>query len=76
VLAHCENVDQSTYAPIFAEGSKLFAAYRKSLGLRGAFRSDLTWLVSRSKFDAPKGAKQDASKPDAAKREAKPEEKQ
>jgi len=76
VLAHCENVDQSAYAPIFAEGSKLFASYRKSLGLRGAFRSDLTWLVSRSKLDAPKGAKEDAPKPATAKPEAKSEEKQ
>jgi hypothetical protein len=75
VLAHCENVDQAAYAPIFAEGSKLFAAYRKSLGLRGAFRSDLAWLVSRSKQDAPKTTKQDAPKPAVAKPEPKPEEK-
>lgn len=68
VLAHCENVDQSAYVPLFSEASRLFAAYRKSLGLRGAFRSDLAWLVSRSKLDAPKAA---AAKPDA-----KPEEKQ
>jgi hypothetical protein len=68
VLAHCENVDQAAYTPLFTEASKLFAAYRKSLGLRGAFRSDLAWLVSRSKQDAPK--------PAAPKTEAKPEEKQ
>jgi hypothetical protein len=68
VLAHCENVDQSQYAPLFAEASKLFAAYRKSLGLRGAFRSDLAWLVSRSKQDAPKPA---ASKPEAKAEEKK-----
>lgn len=54
VLARCEGADQKVYDPLFAQASQLFAAYRKSLGLRGAFRSDLLWLVSRSKTDEKK----------------------
>jgi hypothetical protein len=54
VLARCEGADQKAYDPLFAQASEIFAVYRKSLGLRTAFRSDLTWLVSRSKQDEPK----------------------
>lgn len=49
VLARCQNVDQATYEPLFKQATQIFAEYRKSLGLRGAFRSDLMWLVARQK---------------------------
>lgn len=54
VLARCEGADQTAYEPLFADASQIFAAYRKSLGLRSAFRSDLMWLVARSKADEKK----------------------
>lgn len=54
VLARCEGADQSAYEPLFKDASQIFAAYRRSLGLRGAFRSDLMWLMARSKKDEPK----------------------
>lgn len=43
-LARCEN-DQSAYEPLFAQATKLIASYRRTLGLRTMFRSDLTWLA-------------------------------
>ena len=49
VLARCQGADQSAYEPLFKEASQIFADYRKSLGLRGTFRSDLAWLVGRQK---------------------------
>lgn len=45
-LARCEGSDQSAYAPLFKQASGIFAAYRKSLGLRSTFRNDLNWLVT------------------------------
>jgi hypothetical protein len=56
VLARCEGADQKAYEPLFAQASQIAATYRKSLGLRGAFRSDLMWLVAKSKADEPKKA--------------------
>lgn len=44
VLARCENADQAAYQTYFQQASKLMATFRKSLGLRGAFRNDLLWL--------------------------------
>ena len=44
-LARCENRDQSEYEPIFTLATKTLADYRKALGLRTMFRSDLTWLA-------------------------------
>src|SRR5204863_7220434 len=43
-LARCENRDQSEYEPLFSQGTKILADYRKALGLRNMFRSDLVWL--------------------------------
>jgi hypothetical protein len=45
VLARCENADQATYETYFQQSSRLMAAFRRSLGLRGIFRSDLLWLA-------------------------------
>src|SRR5205823_3590411 len=59
-LARCENADQSNYEPIFAQASKLIAEYRKTLGLRTVFRSDLTWL---SAPEAAAATKEKAAKP-------------
>lgn len=47
VLARCEGADQSAYEPLFRQASDILAEYRKALGLRGAFRSDIAWLVDR-----------------------------
>lgn len=44
VLARCEGADQSAYEPLFRQASDIMAQYRQTLGLRGAFRSDLAWL--------------------------------
>jgi hypothetical protein len=43
-LTHCEEVDQSVYAPLFAEASGIMSQYRKDLGLRTEFREDIEWL--------------------------------
>lgn len=56
VLARCDGADQSQYEALFKEASSIVASYRRSLGLRDAFRSDLAWLVARSTSDAPKKA--------------------
>jgi hypothetical protein len=72
VLARCEGADQKVYEPLFTQASEIFAGYRKSLGLRTAFRSDLAWLISRSKQDEPKKAESSAAEP---KKEEQPEEK-
>jgi hypothetical protein len=53
VLARCEGADQSVYEPLFQRASALFSGYRKSLGLRGMFKSDLLWLAQTSS-QAPK----------------------
>lgn len=44
VLTRCPEVDQSAYQPLFSRATELMAEYRKALGLRGAFRSDINWL--------------------------------
>ena len=46
VLARCENADQSAYEPLFRQASEIMAQYRKALGLREAFRTDIAWLNS------------------------------
>jgi hypothetical protein len=56
VLARCENVDQKAYETLFSQASQIAASYRKSLGLRGTFRSDLMWLGAKSKADEAKKA--------------------
>jgi hypothetical protein len=54
VLTRCEDADQSAYEPLFHEASDIMASYRRALGLRTAFRSDIAWLNSESKTGAPK----------------------
>jgi len=49
VLARCEGADQSAYEPIFRQASDLMAQYRKLLGLRGSFLSDISWLGGDNK---------------------------
>ena len=62
-LARCENGDQSAYEPLFTEASQLIAQYRKTLGLRTAFRSDLTWLsAAETSGRAAKTTKPSSSK--------------
>ena len=46
VLARCEGADQAAYDPLFREASQLMVLFRKSLGLRTAFRRDLAWLTA------------------------------
>lgn len=46
VLARCEGGDQSAYEPLFRQASDIMAQYRRALGLRGSFRSDIAWLTS------------------------------
>ena len=53
VLSRCEDVDQSTYEPVFHQASEIMAQYRAALGLRTAFRSDLAWLNANAKAAAP-----------------------
>ena len=55
-LTHCEEVDQSAYAPLFAEASEIMAQYRKDLGLRTEFRDDIEWLGGTRKPAASIGA--------------------
>lgn len=43
-LAQCPEVDQSAYQPLFAEASEVMAHYRKEMGLRTEFRTDINWL--------------------------------
>lgn len=43
-LARCPEVDQSAYQPLFNEASDIMARYRKEMGLRTEFRSDINWL--------------------------------
>jgi hypothetical protein len=63
VLARCEGADQSVYEPIFREASEQMGAFRKSLGLRTAFRRDMAWLTSSP---APiKAAAKPSSKPES-----------
>jgi hypothetical protein len=55
VLARCEGVDQSAYDPLFREATEIMAQYRKSLGLRDTFKSDINWLggATPAKASAP-----------------------
>jgi hypothetical protein len=54
VLSRCEEVDQSSYEPIFHQASEIMAQYRAALGLRTAFRSDIAWLnADAAKTPAP-----------------------
>ena len=46
VLSRCEGADQSKYEPLFRQASEIMALYRKALGLRGAFRTDIAWLAA------------------------------
>jgi hypothetical protein len=64
-LARCEGADQKVYEPLFQQASEIAASYRKSLGLRSAFRNDLMWLMSRSKADEPKKSAKAAEAPKA-----------
>jgi len=52
VLTRCEDADQSSFEPLFHQASNIMASYRKALGLRTAFRSDIAWLNSESKAGA------------------------
>jgi hypothetical protein len=44
VLSRCQEVDQSAYEPVFRQASEIMAQYRAAMGLRTAFRSDISWL--------------------------------
>ncbi len=44
VLTRCPEVDQSAYEPLFSQASNLMSQYRRALGLRDTFRSDINWL--------------------------------
>jgi hypothetical protein len=46
VLARCPDGDQSAYEPLFRQASEIMAQYRRALGLRSAFQSDIYWLSS------------------------------
>lgn len=46
VLARCPEADQSAYESLFRQASEIMMQYRKALGLRDAFRSDIAWLNS------------------------------
>lgn len=52
VLARCQDADQSAYEPLFRQASDVMAQYRKALGLREAFRTDIAWLNAESKKGA------------------------
>ena len=59
-LTHCEEVDQSAYALLFAEASAIMAQYRKELGLRTEFRADVEWLTGARKPAASNGVQKKA----------------
>ncbi|HLJ89412.1 MAG TPA: hypothetical protein VKZ53_21545 [Candidatus Angelobacter sp.] len=48
-LSRCPNADQSVYEPLFSQASMVMANFRRALGLRNAFRTDLTWLTEHGK---------------------------
>lgn len=60
VLARCPDADQSEYEAMFRTASDLMARYRKALGLRTAFRTDIAWLTAQGTKTA--GAKTDGAK--------------
>lgn len=68
-LARCEQADQSAYESIFSDASKVMAAYRKALGLRGMFRNELAWLNASAKTSATA----DPKKSEAPKKAGKPD---
>lgn len=47
-LARCQDVDQTTYDPLFGQASAVLANYRRVLKLRTMLVSDLAWLTPRS----------------------------
>jgi hypothetical protein len=63
VLARCEGADQATYDPLFREASQLMVLFRKSLGLRTAFRRDLAWLTAPPAVGKP--TKKPETKPES-----------
>jgi len=65
VLARCPDADQSEYETMFRAASDLMGRYRKALGLRTAFRTDIDWLATQGAKPAtakPKDAKTDSAK--------------
>ncbi len=64
VLARCEGADQSAYETLFQRASELMTQYRRVLGLRTTFHSDIAWLGGNRKNTsspgqpAPHGQKQ------------------
>jgi hypothetical protein len=56
-LARCPEADQSAYQRLFAEASQIMARYRKELGLRSEFRSDIGWLDGEQSHKAPTAQK-------------------
>jgi hypothetical protein len=73
-LARCESADQSAYESIFSDASKVIASYRKALGLRSMFRTELSWLSTAPKDSAAKSvsAKKAAGKTEKADKTNKP----
>jgi hypothetical protein len=63
VLARCDEADQKAYDPLFTEASRIFAEYRRALGLRTMFRGDLTWLAARPAAAPKKKSLPPGSKP-------------
>jgi hypothetical protein len=57
VLARCEAGDQSAYEPLFKQASDLAARYREALGIRTAFRSDISWLGGSAKSGPASGSR-------------------
>jgi hypothetical protein len=53
VLTRCPEADQTSYEPVFHQASEIMAKYRAALGLRTAFRSDITWLNPAAKPATP-----------------------
>ena len=63
-LARCQGVDQSAYAPIFAQASGALAEYRHGLKLGTALASELAWMTARPKSSrAPSAHNSVAKKP-------------
>ncbi len=49
VLARCDAGGQAAYESLFTRATRLLAEYRKNLGLRGMFRTDLAWVGAAPK---------------------------
>jgi len=54
VLARCDSGGQDAYEPLFKQAADLMSQWRKSLGLRGAFQSDIAWLTGSTKSPSTK----------------------